>query len=128
MKKLGEAITKFFEKNSIKKFTWSLHLVYGALSLTYIVPAAHGLATGTEVNWSRTFTLFWVLQTWFYAVTNFKVRDEAYEARRAARDAAGLAAAVNEINAAIVKRLKKLPPQTLRELGVSIKEVKKTDV
>lgn len=77
------------------------------------------------IEFGKLTNLLWIGQVWFYSVSNFKLRDTLFEQRKTIGEMSGLISTINEINAAIVRRIKRLPASQLQELGISIKETDK---
>lgn len=125
MQKIRERARKFFEDNKWKSMIWSMHLIFGLLMLSTVMVQVGNYRLGKSIEWYKLTNLLWIGQVWFYSVSNFKLRDTLFEQRKTIMEMSGLVSTVNEINAAIVRRIKKLPPNQLHELGISIKETDK---
>lgn len=122
IKRIKEKASDFFDKHGLRSMTFSMHLIYGLLTFSYLGPQVYNFFTGSEVNWTRALMTLWVGQVWFFATTNMTLRNQLYESRKLVNEAGGLVASVNTINSALVERIRKMPPDVLHEAGIKIKK------
>lgn len=101
----------------------SLQLVYALILVSFIGSPILSFIRGEEVDMSKLATGIWVGQAGFYAISNFKLRDDVYRIRKLNLIVNYNSKTVKETNDLLLSRLATLSPSVLREIGLSVKKV-----
>lgn len=120
-------LSSVFEKLSLPL----MHLMYGGIVLSFIIPFGIDLFKGNETKPFQFSAGVWAAQTWFYYFAYQKERKQKWDLMKLVDKAQSLGNTTHTINKIILDRISRISPSILKEVGLSIRKnssVKKHDV